>query len=62
MHITQFMAYFMTCSYYFEILIFTEKYFLLMERVQIFAYNSLIIKFKGILVKLKNIAHEISVE
>jgi hypothetical protein len=33
-----------------------------MERVQIFTISSLIIEFREILVKLKNIAHAISVE
>jgi hypothetical protein len=46
----------------FVIFIFTEKYLLLMERVQIFTIISLIIEFREILVKLKNIAHAISVE
>ena len=46
----------------FVIFIFTEKYLLLMERVQIFTISSLIIEFREILVKLKNIAHAISVE
>jgi len=32
------------------------------KHMQSFAYSSLIINFKGILVKLKNIAHAISVE
>jgi hypothetical protein len=33
-----------------------------MDRMQIFAFSLLIIEFIEILVKLKNIAHEISVE
>jgi len=46
----------------FYIFIFIEKYFLLMDRMQIFAFSLLIIEFIEILVKLKNIAHAISVE